>query len=92
MAYTVTKTDKQSVGAKFAVTLEVTADAATQTVASTDTGLSIIDYFSIGIQSAASSAFSVKPNLDASGAASNGALGISGAASGDVFFITCFGR
>ena len=92
MAFTVTKVDKQSVGARLAVTLEVTADAATHTIGSVDTGMKIIDYFQLGVQSAATGHFHVGINVDAVGAASNGAIAVTGIASGDQFFITVYGR
>lgn len=87
MAYTVVK-NPTVVGNKRAVALKVTADAATQTV---ETGLSVVEFFSFGAISCTTAAIKIAPNSNASGVQSNGVIGISGAASGDVFFVTVFG-
>lgn len=88
MAYTVSK--KQTVfGNERVVILDVTADAATQTV---ETGLKYVDGFSLGIQSCSTAAIKVYANSNASGVLSAGVIGISGCASGDEFFVVCYGR
>ena len=88
MAYTVTKT--QSVfGNERVVHLAITADAATQTI---DTGLKNIVAHSVGIQSCTTAAIKIYANSSASGVATLGSIGISGAASGDIFFVTVYGR
>lgn len=88
MAYTVSK--KQSVfGDKRVVILDVTADAATQTI---ETGLKSIDGHSMGIQSCSTAAIKCYANSNASGVQSFGVLGISGCASGDEFFVVVYGR
>lgn len=92
MAYTVTRTHVYSVGNKKCVVLKVTADAATQTVAAATTGMKYIDFFSVGIQTCTTGGFHIAPNLDASGAASNGAIGMSGLASNDIAYVHLFGR
>lgn len=89
MAWSVTVVDKTVFGNKRAYTLNCIPDAATQAVA---TGLDYIDFFSVGIQSASTSAFKIYVNKDASGAVANGTLGCSGLVSGDNFFVTVYGR
>lgn len=80
MAYTVTR--KHSVhGNERAVHLAITADGATENVAS---GLSVIDAISLGLKSMNSSNIKVNPSA--------GNLNISGCTSGDAFFVTVFGR
>jgi hypothetical protein len=87
MAYTVAK--KISVfGDLRTVILDVTADAATQTV---ETGLKYVDGFSVGNKSGCSG-WRIYANSNASGVLSAGVIGISNAASGDQCFIVCYGR
>lgn len=87
MAYTVVKTPTVF-GNKRAMALKITADNATQTV---ETGLSVVEFMSVGIMSCTTAAIKIYPNSNASGVQSNGVIGISGAASGDTFFVTVFG-
>lgn len=89
MAWTVTR-EHTVLGNKRVVGLKLSADAATQTV---ESGLSIIDWFSMGISSMTTNAsFKVAINSNASGVASNGVLGCSGFTNGDVVYVTVFGR
>lgn len=90
MAWTVTR--YQSVfGNKRVVGLKCTADAATQNV---DTGLSVIEWYSIGgfNSMASQTGRYVFANSNATGIATNGQLGCSGFAIGDDIYITVFGR
>lgn len=87
MAYTVTKV--QSVfGNLRSVIMDVTADAATQTI---ETGLKNVVGFSVGNKSGASG-WKVWANSNASGVQSMGVLGVSNAASGDQAFIVVYGN
>lgn len=88
MAYTITK-DKTVFGNKRCVGLKISADAASETVA---TGLQHVDFLSFGQVSMTSIGIRIRPNLTAAGAASEGSIGISGCANGDEFFVTVFGR
>lgn len=89
MAWTVTR-NPSVFGNKRIVGMKLTADAATQTV---ETGLSVIEWYSIGhLSSMASAAPKVHINSNASGVQSMGVLGCSGFASGDDLYITVFGR
>lgn len=88
MAYTVSKTNSVF-GDKRAVILNITADAATQTV---ETGLSYIDGFMTGPKSLTTAAIKIYNNVSASGVAANGSIGISGVASGDQFCVVVVGR
>ena len=87
MAFTVTRV--QTVfGNKGAHSLRITADDATQTI---ETGLKTVEWISLGVVSAATMGFKVAVNSNASGVQSFGVIGISGVASGDDFFVTCYG-
>lgn len=87
MAFTVSR--KHSVhGPDRTVHLDITADAATQTV---ETGLSQVYGFAVGIQSCTTGSLKIYANSNASGVESMGVLGISGVASGDEFYVTVYG-
>ena len=87
MAFTVT--GKTTVfGDQRVRILDILADAATQTV---ETGLKAIAGFSVGCQSCTTASIKIYANSNASGVLSAGVLGISGAASGDRFFVTVYG-
>jgi hypothetical protein len=87
MAYTVTKTPS-AFGNQAVVLLEITADAATQTI---ETGLKNIVGMAVGKDSMASNGHTIAVNSGAGGTSTGGVLGISGVASGDHFFVTVFG-
>lgn len=88
MAYTVTRF-KTVFGDKAVVGLAISADAATQTI---ETGLSRIDWFSMGIVSMTTVAsLHIAQNSNASGVQSFGVIGMSGFTNGDVINITVFG-
>ena len=88
MAWTVSRSHSVF-GNKRTVILELTADAATQAV---DTGLSLVDGFSVGAKSLSTAAVKIYANVNASGVAAVGFLGCSGFVSGDVLFVTVYGR
>ena len=88
MAYTVTK-ELSVFGNKRAVMLKITADAATQTVA---TGLKVVDSVVMSPSSLSTAAIKIYKNTGAGGTATAGSLGISGCANGDVFEILCLGK
>lgn len=88
MAYTVTKFDSVF-GNKKVVGLKIVADAATQTI---QTGLSVIEWYSIGTGSMASRAVAIAINSNASGVQSHGVLGCSGFSTGDEVYLTVYGR
>ncbi len=89
MAWTVSVNEKTVFGNKKCHVLSCTADAATQTV---DTGLAVIDWFSVGPQSFSTAAVKIYANKGAVGTSIAGKLGCSGFVNGDVFFVTVFGR
>jgi uncharacterized lipoprotein YddW (UPF0748 family) len=88
MAFTVTRY-KQSVGAKRQVGMDITADAATQTI---ETGLKVIEWYTSGEASMNSSNIHMAINSNASGVQSNGVFSVTGCTSGDHFYVTCYGR
>ena len=88
MAYTVSRGVPTVFGNKRAIPLKITADAATQTV---ETGLSVVEWHSLSPISCTTASLKVYPNSNASGVQSMGVIGISGAANGDIFFVTVYG-
>lgn len=89
MAYTIERTPVVH-GSQRGTQMKITADAATQSI---DTGIDYIMHMQVTPVSAATVVGNTfKPNLDASGAAANGFLGVSGLASGDEFFVVVYGR
>ena len=92
MAFTYTHIFGQSVGALKCDTFRVTADAATQTVTSGQTKMKRIEFVNFSPVSMTTASAKLYVNTDASGAASGGAIGVSGVANGDIFFLTIYGR
>lgn len=89
MAFTIERTPIVH-GSQRGTQLKITADAATQTI---DTGVDYIAHMQVTPVSAATVVgLTFKPNLDASGAAANGFLGVSGLTSGDDYFVVVYGR
>lgn len=88
MAYTVTKT-RTVFGNMNTVFLEITADAATQTI---ETGLGKIIAHTMSPHSLSTAAIKIYRNSSASGVQAMGSLGISGCVSGDVFTVICHGN
>jgi len=88
MAYTVTRY-RTVFGNKAVVGLDITADAATQTI---DCGLTAIEWISTGLQSMTTNDINVAVNSNASGVQSMGVIGLSGLTSGDRLFMTVFGH
>ncbi len=88
MAWTVTRF-KTVFGDKATVGLKIVADSATSVVAS---GLKHIDWFSYGPASMGTSNVRIGINVTASSAAeSQGTIAVTGAASGDEFYLTVYG-
>jgi len=90
MAWTVSK-DQEIVGNMRMILATVTADAAEENLA---LGLSYVHH--AGFQIMSSSTGTALPhvalNVDSSGTASNGTIGVSGVTSGDVFCVVAYGR
>jgi hypothetical protein len=89
MAFTVAKIKESVVGDMRFQILSCTADAATQVI---DTGLDYIYGASFAPQSMASSPWSIRVNESAAGTSTVGSIGVTGVASGDVFYLTVWGR
>lgn len=89
MAYTISRGAPTVFGDKRAVAIKLTADAATQTV---ETGLSVIEWHMVSPVSCTTASIKVHYNSNASGVQSMGVIGVSGATSGDIFFVTVFGH
>lgn len=89
MAYTKSLVARSVFGNLRMVSYRLTADAATQAVA---TELNKIQTLSWAPQSCTTAAIKFAVNEDASGTANNGTVGVSGAASGDELFLTVYGN
>lgn len=89
MAYTATLLKSTVHGDERAQHYQVTADAASGSVA---TGLGYVTAISYAPISCATAAFKLKANLSAASATANGTVMVSSAVNGDVFFMTVFGR
>lgn len=89
MAYTVTYSKKTVWGDMRVHVLDITADAATQAV---DTGMSVVEGWSLGPVTMATAAISILPNALATGTAAAGWIAISAAAANDRFYLTVFGH
>lgn len=88
MAWTVTRYPTVF-GNKRAVGIKLVADSATSNV---ETGLSVIEWYTLAPGSMTSALPKIYPNSGAIGTAIAGTLGISGFTSGDECYITVFGR
>ena len=88
MAFSVVRTNNV-VGNKRMVAMQITADAATQTI---ETGLKVIEFHTVTPASCASNAFKTVINSNASGVQSMGVVAVTGVASGDLFFVVAYGR
>jgi hypothetical protein len=88
MAFTITR-EHTVFGNKKAVLMDVVADGAEANI---DTGIAVITAFSIGVKSMAASTYTMHENVDSSGTASNGKIGVSGLTSGDDFHLIVYGR
>lgn len=90
MAWTVSK-DAAVVGNKRMIIASVTSDSAEANLA---LGLGYVDHVSVSLISCSTGTAlpHVAKNMNSSGTASNGTVGISGCTSGDVFCIVAYGR
>lgn len=89
MAFTVTKVYQDVKGSERGNMLNVTADAASDTIA---TGLDYITGFTWGPITMSTMGIRMRPNLTAASAACNGCIGISGCTSTDQFFLMVYGH
>jgi hypothetical protein len=89
MAYTSSFLAKTTYGNNKIMHIRVTGDAASGSVTS---GLDVIDFIQHSPQSATTAGYRVFINSDAALSAENGTVAISGAASGDVIFMTVYGH
>jgi hypothetical protein len=76
-------------GDKRAILMEITADAATQTI---ETGLQYVELAIVSPLSAATANFKCAHNSNASGVQSNGVVAITGVATGDKIHVLAIGR
>ena len=88
MAWDVSVNEKTVFGNFRAHIISFTADSAECNLT---TGFSRVIGFAVGQKSFSTAALKFKQNVNSTGTASLGTIGISGAASGDVGFVTVFG-
>jgi translation initiation factor 1 (eIF-1/SUI1) len=88
MAFTVSRTFS-SFGNKKVAMISCSVDSASGNV---ETGLSVVEHVSFAPISMATAAIVLKKNIGSGATARNGMVNINGAASGDVFYLTCYGR
>ncbi len=88
MAFTVVVLEKTVFGNQRVHHLKITADGAEDNIT---TGLKVVRNAIVAPGSLTTAIYNVYPNEDSSGTSSNGTLGISGIANGDVLFATVFG-
>jgi hypothetical protein len=88
MAFTITR-EASVFGNKKVALLQVSIDSASGNI---DTGLGVVDHVSISPISMATAAIAVKKNIGSGATALPGKININGGASGDVFFMTVYGR
>lgn len=89
MAYTATLQKISLVGNDRMAQYLVTADAASGSVV---TNMGTLDSAVLGPVSMATAGIKIKINTNGASAASNGVVLISSAASGDSFFLICYGK
>lgn len=88
MAFTVSRTFS-SLGNKKVAFISCSVDSASGNV---ETGLKVVEHVAMCPISMATAAILVKKNVGSNSTALNGMVNINGAVSGDVFYLTCYGR
>ena len=88
MAFTIGR-ETVYAGNKRVALLSVSVDSASGNI---QTGLKVVDHVSICPVSMATAAIVLKKNIGSGATSVPGLININGAASGDVFMLTCFGR
>lgn len=88
MAFTIGR-EQTVFGNKRAVILSCSVDSASGNI---DTGLSVVDGFTMAPVSMATTAILMKRNVGSGATARPGMININGAVNGDVFFVVAYGR
>lgn len=88
MAFTIGR-EASVFGNKAVALLSCSVDSASGNI---DTGLSVVDHVSLCPISMATSAIILKKNIGSGATARPGIININAAATGDVFFLTVYGR
>lgn len=89
MAFSVSKIHEDVHGSSRFNVLSCVADAATQAIA---TGFNHVYGVSYGPKSMTTASVKIAINVDAAGAASPGAISVTGAVNGDEFYLNVWGR
>ncbi len=88
MAFTIGR-EFVNLGNKRVALISCSVDSASGNVV---TGLKVVDHVSFAPVSMASAAIVLKRNVGSGATSVPGVINVNGAASGDVFFLTCYGR
>lgn len=88
MAFTIGR-EFTVLGNKRVALLSCSVDSASGNI---DTGLSVVDHVAICPVSMATASIVLKRNIGSGATSRAGIINVNGAASGDVFFLTVFGR
>lgn len=89
MAFTVSSIAKPAFGNQRVHVMRVTTDSAENVV---ETGLQLIHWHEISWIKCTDAAFSARENAGTTSTVLAGTIGFSGVASGDIFFLTVYGR
>lgn len=89
MAYSVSVLEKTIFGNKNVSVLSCTADGATGII---DTGLKVVSWLQMTPVSLSTAAIKLRRNEGTTSTSIAGSIGVTGAVSGDVFYITAFGN
>jgi translation initiation factor 1 (eIF-1/SUI1) len=89
MAFTVGVNHKINLANKRVHLISCSVDSASGNIA---TGLNVVDHVAMAPISMATAAIVMKKNVGSNATAINGTININGAVSGDVFFLTVYGR
>lgn len=88
MAFTISR-EQTTFGNKKVTLLSCSVDSASGNI---DTGLAVVDAFSLAPVSMASAGIILKRNVGSGATSRAGIINVNGATSGDVFFLTVYGR
>lgn len=88
MAFTIGR-ENTVLGNKKVALLSCSVDSASGNI---DTGLSVVDHFSLAPVSMATAAIVLKKNIGSGATSLPGKINVNGAANGDVFMLTVYGR
>ncbi len=89
MAFTIGINEKYNSGPKRVHVLSCSIDSASGNIV---TGLNVVDFYTVGMISMATAAQTLKKNTGSNSTAIPGTININSGATGDVFYLVCYGR